>query len=92
MVATGEEVRQVEELANAFFPDFLPRLCQAGAGLRSRQRTLCLLTKLNFMPSEIAVLTGRSLQAVSNMRSRTCAALFGADRMTSEFDSLIGKL
>ncbi len=90
--ATGDDFMELEELVNMAFPTFIPQIGNLCPRLRPQQHRLCLLTKLRFIPSEIATLMGKTPQAVSNMRSRACSALFGTERGTADFDRLIEKM
>ncbi|MBR2101465.1 MAG: hypothetical protein IJ928_01805 [Prevotella sp.] len=90
--ATGDDFMELEELVNMAFPTFIPQIGNLCPRLRPQQHRLCLLTKLRFIPSEIATLMGKTPQAVSNMRSRACSALFGTERGTADFDQLIEKM
>ncbi len=92
MMATGDDFKELEELTGKAFPTFIPQLGNLCGTMRPQHRTLCLLTKLRFIPSEIATLMGKTPQAVSNMRSRACSALFGTERGTADFDQLIEKM
>ena len=92
MMATGDDFRELEELVNKVFPTFTPQLGNLCGTMRPQHRTLCILTKLRFIPTEIATLMGKTPQAVTNMRSRICSSLFGTEKETTDFDKLIEML
>jgi hypothetical protein len=57
--------------------------------LNSREQTICLLTILNFQPTEIAVLTLSTPQAITNTRVRLLKKLFGVTGGAKDFDNAI---
>jgi tetratricopeptide (TPR) repeat protein len=57
--------------------------------LNSREQTICLLTILNFQPTEIAVLTISTPQAITNTRVRLLKKLFGVTGGAKDFDNAI---
>ena len=64
-------------------------LDKLSSGMSYKQKSLCSLTKLNFIPSEIGSLLNMNYQSVTNMRSRLAKRLFGENCQTIDFDKKI---
>lgn len=74
--------------ANKHIPFFLERLHKV-IDLSARDVNICLLTRLHFSPSEIAVLNDISAQSVTNTRARLLTKIFGVKGGAAEFDKRI---
>lgn len=60
--------------------------------LKSVEYLVCLLVKIGFTPSEVAVLTARSKSDVANIRKRLMLKMTGHDGSSKEFDEFIKAL
>lgn len=60
--------------------------------LSPNEINVTILTRLRFIPTEIAVLTGMSSQSVTNMRARLLQKIFGMKGGAKEFDDRIRSL
>ena len=78
-------VFQIEKI---FCPKFLLKARTAD----KREYELCLLVKLGFAPSQINMLTGRSLQDIANIRKRMYNRITGKDGSSRDFDRYIKSL
>lgn len=72
-------------------PGFLQIINQNGT-LPERDLRMCMLIKLCFLPTEIAVLTGVSPQIVTNSRARLLNRIFGESGGARDFDKKIQSL
>lgn len=57
--------------------------------LNIKETNVCLLIRLRFIPSEIAILTDMSPQLITNMRVRMLFKIFGERGGARDFDSRI---
>ncbi len=87
-MASFEELFALRAIINRYFPNFLIHL-QSKALLSNIEINLCILIKLNFLPSEATVLLGTSKQNVSNMRARMYQKLNNKKGKSSDFDCFI---
>lgn len=74
---------------SAIDPDFMAFLQQHEARLNDRERYVCLLTRLHFLPSEISTLLEVSSQTVTNMRAKLLQKLFDKKGGAKLFDQEI---
>lgn len=65
------------------------KLQQLLSVLNMREQTVCLLTRQNFLPTEIATLTISTPQAITNTRVRLLKKLFDQTGGAKDFDSAI---
>jgi len=65
------------------------KLQQLLSVLNTREQTICLLTRHNFLPTEIATLTVSTPQAITNTRVRLLKKLFDQTGGAKDFDSAI---
>lgn len=65
------------------------KLQQLLSVLTSKEQTVCLLTRQNFLPTEIATLTISTPQAITNTRVRLLKKLFGQLGGAKDFDIAI---
>lgn len=84
--AEKEEWKELHTLIQQQSPEFLARL-NASANLSPLETNVCLLIRLRFTPSEIAILTGISPQRVTNMRTSLLLKIFGEKGGARDFDS-----
>ena len=84
--ATNDDWAQLQQLLRQQAPDFLARL-NAAAPLTPKEQNVCLLIRLRFIPSELAVLTATSPQTITNMRVRLLQKLFHAKGGARDFDA-----
>ena len=66
----------LDGLVQRVFPHFYETLRQPDLQLTEKEIRLCILTRLNFIPTEVATLLGLTKQRVSNMRSQINDRLF----------------
>ena len=66
-----------------------PRLQALLSGLNTKEQTICLLTRHNFQPTEIATLTIATPQTITNTRVRLLKKLFGETGGAKDFDAMI---
>ena len=57
--------------------------------LNTKEQTVCLLTRHNFLPTEIATLTISTPQSITNTRVRLLKKLFGETGGAKDFDAAI---
>lgn len=86
---TDNDLMDVFSLIDRNYPNFFGELSRLTDRLTHKQKSLCALTKLYFIPSEIGSLLGMRYQSVTNMRSRLAKSLFGNDCDTEMFDTKI---
>lgn len=86
---TDNDLIDVFSLIERNYPNFLEELSHLSTRLTHKQKSLCALTKLYFIPSEIGSLLNMRYQSVTNMRSRLAKSLFGEDCETEMFDTKI---
>ena len=84
--ATSDDWAQLQQLLRQKAPDFLARL-NAAAPLTPKEQNVCLLIRLRFIPSELAVLTATSPQTITNMRVRLLQKLFHEKGGARDFDA-----
>ena len=83
------DMENVFGLIELSFPMFFEELDKLSSGMSYKQKSLCSLTKLNFIPSEIGSLLNMNYQSVTNMRSRLAKRLFGENCQIIDFDKKI---
>ena len=86
--ADAEDINTLAGLSYALNPALQSLLYD----LNTREQTVCLLTRNNFLPSEIATLTISTPQAITNTRVRLLKKLFNQSGGAKDFDSAIKKL
>lgn len=84
--AENSDWKELHALIQQQSPEFLARL-NASASLSPLETNVCLLIRLRFTPSEIAILTGISPQRVTNMRTSLLLKIFGEKGGAKDFDS-----
>ena len=91
VVPSDQEWSDLVQAATVFLPDFTNKLNAYAEQITIQERMVCLLVKLNFIPSEISVLLGISKQRVTNIRSALNQKLFG-EKGCRTFDDNIHRM
>ena len=84
---SGEERKMLISLFDSY-----EKISRLKAVLSESEYELCLLVKLDFAPSQISLLTGRSLQDIANIRKRMYNRITGKDGSSRDFDKFIKSL
>ena len=87
VMMSGEERKMLISLFDSY--EEISRLKPV---LSESEYELCLLIKLGFAPSQINMLTGRSLQDIANIRKRMYNRITGKDGSSRDFDRYIKSL
>ena len=90
-IATDSQWSDLEAVVSKFLPNFFNALNVSREQLSEKEYRTCLLTRLNFIPSEIGTLMNVTKQRISNIRSSVNNKLFGESGSKS-FDTNIHKL
>ena len=88
-VPSDAEWNDLQGVVEKSLPEFYAKL--TAYKLTDQEWKVCLLVKLNFIPSELTVLLNLSKQRVTNIRTRLNQKLFGESRSRT-FDSNLHKL
>lgn len=83
-----EEWMELRKELNRYYPDFIPSLLHK-ATLNYKETGVCILTKLRFIPSEMAVLLSTSIQNISTMRARLNMKLYNKKGKAADFDEAV---
>ena len=75
--ATESQWKDLEAVISKFVPDFSKMLNDKRCELTDNEFRICMLSRLNFIPSEMSTLLDLSRQRVSNMRAVVNMKLFG---------------
>ena len=75
--ATESQWKDLEAVISKFVPDFSKMLNDKRCELTDNEFRICMLSRLNFIPSEMSTLLDLSRQRVSNMRAVINMKLFG---------------
>ena len=78
----------LEIAVKSLLPDFYDSIINGKATLNAQEKKVCLLTKLHFIPSEVATLLGVTKQRVTNLRGKINEKMFGENGSKS-FDGNI---
>ena len=87
VMMSGEERKMLISLFDSY-----EEISRLKAVLSESEYELCLLVKLGFAPSQINMLTGRSLQDIANIRKRMYNRITGKDGSSRDFDRYIKSL
>ena len=87
VMMSGEERKMLISLFDSY-----EKISRLKAVLSESEYELCLLVKLGFTPSQINMLTGRSLQDIANIRKRMYNRITGKDGSSRDFDKFIKSL
>ena len=85
------EWNDLQGVVEKSLPEFYAKLSANEAQLTDQEWKVCLLVKLNFIPSELTVLLNLSKQRVTNIRTRLNQKLFG-ESGSRTFDANLHKL
>ena len=85
---TDKEMKDVEELINVVYPDFITRLHTLGVN-KPQDMKVCLLLKMGFSPSHIASLLSRRESTLTNARKNLFKKITGKEGKAEEFDKII---
>ena len=87
VMMSGEERKMLISLFDSY-----EEISRLKVVLSESEYELCLLVKLGFAPSQINMLTGRSLQDIANIRKRMYNRITGKDGSSRDFDRYIKSL
>ena len=90
-VPSDAEWKDLQGIVEKSLPEFYAKLSANEAQLTDQEWKVCLLVKLNFIPSELTVLLNLSKQRVTNIRTHLNQKLFG-ESGSRTFDSNLHKL
>jgi tetratricopeptide (TPR) repeat protein len=79
VLPTDSEWEDLSGIVSKLLPDFYQRLIQNRKCLTEKEYRICLLIRLHFIPSEVAVLLNLTKQRVTNMRGTINRKLFHQD-------------
>lgn len=81
----------VEDLLNLVYPDFFTRLHSLGV-IKEHELDVCMLVKMGFNPSRIALLLSHSLSAITNTRKKLYEKVKGKQGKASDWDEIVCSL
>ena len=90
-VPSDAEWKDLQGVVEKSLPEFYAKLAATECPLTDKEWKVCLLVKLNFIPSELTVLLGLSKQRVTNIRTNLNKKLFG-ESGSRTFDANLHKL
>ena len=90
--ATDQELHDLRRLFKIYQPGVVETLHSTGYALSIREFDICMLIKLNFVPSEICALLKIGNSALANQRSRLLKKMFGVEGNAPQFDKRIKNL
>lgn len=90
-VPSDAEWKDLQGVVEKSLPEFYAKLSANEAQLTDQEWKVCLLVKLNFIPSELTVLLNLSKQRVTNIRTHLNQKLFG-ESGSRTFDANLHKL
>ncbi|MBQ2002238.1 MAG: hypothetical protein II240_02965, partial [Bacteroidaceae bacterium] len=77
---SNEEWAELERYVSELYPLFLHNLNSALPGVKTENIRIAILVKLELAPTQIAFLTSKTIQAVSNARCRMFLKVHGGDK------------
>ena len=77
--ATHNELDNLKSIAKNGFPRLYNIITDKQKALTNQEIIICILVRFQFIPSEIAVLTGHSSQRITNIRSKINKKLFNKE-------------
>jgi hypothetical protein len=97
MAARGQKAgmsdwNQLRGFVNVYMPNFLKALSMRNEKINLKEIKLCILIRLQFIPSEIATLLDSSAQSLSNLRVRLLRKMFGMEGTARDFNEQINKI
>ena len=90
-VPSDAEWQDLQGVVEKSLPEFYAKLTAFAGQLTDKEWKVCLLVKLNFIPSELTVLLNLSKQRVTNIRTNLNKKLFG-ESGSRTFDANLHKL
>ena len=90
-VPSDAEWKDLQGVVEKSLPEFYAKLAASESQLTDQEWKVCLLVKLNFIPSELTVLLNLSKQRVTNIRTNLNKKLFG-ESGSRTFDANLHKL
>ena len=84
-VANDEDINALAQYSYALSPELQVLL----SVLNTKEQSICLLIRHNFLPTEIASLTISTPQTITNTRVRLLKKLFGQTGGAKDFDAMI---
>lgn len=75
-IASNAEWKDLYETVSHYLPDFYQQIHKSQFALTEKELAVCILSKLRFIPSEMAALLGLSSQRITNIRSNINYKLF----------------
>lgn len=89
--ASAVEWQDLNRFALDRLPSFINAICEESANLTDKELKICLLTRLHFIPTEMAALLDLTKQRISNIRAKANSKLFN-DEGANSFDANIHQL
>ena len=89
---TKEEWEELRQMVIQRLPQFHAIVNAPQNHLKQEEYDICILVRLFFAPSEIAILTDQSIQYVSMKRSRLLQKIFHQKGKSVDFDKLIREI
>ena len=87
-----QEWAELRKMVNSHLPHFIDNLSLFDYQLNHRETLVCILIRLRFIPSEIAVLLDMSAQSLSNLRVRLLWKIYRIKGTAKEFNDKIQEL
>ena len=87
-----QEWTELRKMVNSHLPHFIDSLSQFDYQPNHRETLVCILIRLRFIPSEIAVLLDMSAQSLSNLRVRLLWKIYRIKGTAKEFNDKIQEL
>ena len=83
-----QDKKEVEELLNHTYPDFITRLHSLGV-TKEHELDICMLLKMGFTPSRMAILLSHSQSAITNTRKKLYTKVTGKQGKASDWDGIV---
>lgn len=80
--------KDVERMVNDIYEGFTDKL-RENVSLNNMEKQVVLLTKLQFSPSDIAVLVGRGKSSITMLRQRLYFKIFGTEGKSKDLDDYL---
>ena len=87
--ATNEEWEELRQMITQQLPQFCTIINAPQNNLKLEEFDICILVRMYFSPSEIAILTNQSIQYISMKRLRLAQKIFHQKGKSADFDRLI---
>lgn len=89
---TTEEWEELQQIISHHLPQFTNKVYSPQHDLKPEEYGICLLVRLYFCPSDIAILTNQSVQYISIKRARLLQKIFHRKGSAADFDKMIRNL